>query len=985
MSKNIKNISELDTSVLESYTVEYSQKLDDISSLGIVLRHKKSGARVCVISNDDENKVFFAAFRTPPANSTGVPHIIEHTVLCGSKNYPSRDPFMQLAKGSLNTFLNAVTYPDKTMYPVASCNDKDFKNLMNVYMDAVFYPNIYKYKQIFMQEGWHYELENAEDELTVNGIVYSEMKGALSTPDRAIYDELTYELFPDNTYGVNSGGDPDVIPSLTYEDYLDFHRKYYHPSNSYILLYGDNDVEERLTWLDKNYLSSFDKIEVDSHIEPQKPFGGMHESTRHYSLANNENPEGKSYFAYAALCGSILDTEEGMAWEILSDVLLNSPGAPVKQALLDAGIGQDIYGGFYDHMLQPAFTIIAKNTKAEDRQRFYDIIRETLEKQVKDGINQKSLLATINIREFKYREADFGSYPKGLAYGTDMLQSWLYDDSAAFIRMKGNELYASLKAKIGTDYYENLIKKYLLESDHAILLSLEPEKGLLDRKNEELKKKLAEYKSSLSPEEINKIIAETKALRDYQSAEPTEEELNCIPSLNRSDIKREAQDFIIEKRDINGIKTLYHDIYTNGISYLRLMFDIGDMPAEYIPYLGILGSVLGKVDTANHTFKDLSDDIKINTGGIGYGTGVYCKFGEKDNYRPIFEIAIDAMADKLEYALDLVTEVLTTSKFEDTKRLNEILGQVISGKQSYISSSGNSVAAARTRSYFTKRGCFLELLSGISCYEELKKLSDNYEERKNEFSAKLKALTGYIFKRSAMFIDITSDEAGYSVLANKISSFADALDKNEHTPLGAATDFKPERKNEGFMMALGVQYLASCGNLFDAGYEYNGSLKVLATALNYDYLYNMIRVKGGAYGCGCGFFSDTGDVIFTSYRDPKLAETKEVYEKASEFVRELNPDESELTKYIIGTFSGFERPLSARQKAGRALTAYITGKTIEDVQKERNEMLDTTVDDLRSAAEMLDAIIAQNYSCALGNEQKLRENADMFDNLVPLS
>ncbi|MBE6541471.1 MAG: insulinase family protein, partial [Ruminococcaceae bacterium] len=611
MAKIINCYSELKEN--SAYELMYEGYLDEIKSSGIILKHKKSGARICVMSNDDENKMFCAAFRTPPKDSTGVAHIIEHTVLCGSKNYPSRDPFMQLVKGSLNTFLNAMTYPDKTMYPVASCNDKDFINLMNVYMDAVFYPNIYKYRQIFMQEGWHYEMQNPEDDLTINGVVYSEMKGALSSPDRTIWEQIAFSLYPDTTYGVNSGGDPEVIPSLTYENYLDFHRKYYHPSNSYIFIYGDCDMDERLEWMDKNYFSSFNEIEVDSGVTLQKRFDSCEPKRvdAHYSVGSEDETEGKAFLAYAALGGSNLDVLECRAWGILSSVLLNSDGAPLKKALIDAGIGDDIWGGYDSHMLEDSFAVIAKNANADDADRFYQIIIDTLKNEVEKGINEKAILATLNRREFNFREADYGGFPKGLDFASNILQSWLYDENGAFTYMHTLADYAELKKRIGTGYYEGLVRKYILEADHSILLRLLPEKGLVDRKEEALKEKLAAYKASLSKEEVDKIVEETRLLREYQSHDPTEEELSCIPSLKRTDIPRETVGISNIECEIGGHRAVSHDIESNGITYLDIYFDIGKIPQKYVPYVGLLEYVLGRIDTAEHTYDELAIDLKL--------------------------------------------------------------------------------------------------------------------------------------------------------------------------------------------------------------------------------------------------------------------------------------------------------------------------------------------------------------------------------------
>ncbi len=985
MAKIIKSIAELDIAALSSYTLLHHEYLSDIDSMGLVFLHNKSGARVCVISGDDEDKLFCAAFRTPPESSTGVPHIIEHTVLCGSKNFPSRDPFMQLVKGSLNTFINAMTYPDKTVYPVSSCNAKDFDNLMHVYLDAVFYPNIYKHKEIFMQEGWHYEIESPEDELKINGIVYSEMKGALSNPSDLIYEELQQAMFPDNTYGVNSGGDPKVIPTLTYEEYLDFHRRYYHPANSYIFLYGDMDVEEKLCFMDEQYLSRFDRAEIDSHIEPQKPFGGLRRLSKPYSVSADDDGEGKYYYGYGVACGDITDAEQALAWEVLSDVLLYSPGAPVKQALLDAGIGRDISGGYSDHMLQPVFEVIAKNADGGREEDFCRVICEALCRQVEQGISKKSLLAAVNIREFRYREADFEGTPKGLVYALDILQNWLYGDEDIFARMKGGALYASLKKKIDTDYYEGLIKQYLLSEDHAALLTLVPTPGLLEEQNEALRASLAEKKAAMSEEDLAAAVADTAALIAYQSAEPTEEELNCIPSLMREDIPRRAPEYCNEERRMGDIPVLYHDLNTNGISYIKLLFPLPEIPADDLPYLGILGRVLGRIDTKHHRFQDLSDEIKIHTGGIGFELATYPVYGKADETKAFYEVTLHAIGDEVVYGFSLMEEIITDSIFGDTKRLKEILGQIVSAKQSRLQSSGHAAAIDRARSYYSKRGHFKDQLSGITAYQRLKTVLAEFDSEKDTLVLALQKLTAAIFRKDGMWVDVAADADGYRALERSLAPFTAALDKMEHPDLGTVAEPELKRKNEGFMLPVSVQYVGRCGNLIDAGYRYSGVLHVLAGALNCEYLYNAIRVRGGAYGCGCGFSSDTGDVIFYSYRDPNCKATDRVYRSVADYVRSWQVDEGELTKYVIGAFSDFERPLSPAQKAARSLYAYISGKTYADLQREREEMLQVTAEEFKAAAEIFDAVIGQNYICTIGSEEKLREDSEMFGTLLTLN
>lgn len=984
MSRNVKSSLELTPNA--AYELIHEEYLDDIKSAGMVFRHKKSGARVCILSNNDENKMFCAAFRTPPENSTGVPHIIEHSVLNGSRNFPSRDPFMQLAKSSLNTFLNAMTYPDKTMYPVASCNDKDFRNLMHVYMDAVFYPNIYNFRQIFMQEGWHYEMENADDELKINGVVYSEMKGAMSSPDRAVYSVLEENLYPDTTYGVNSGGDPDVIPELSYEDFINFHRRFYHPSNSYIFVYGDFDVEERLAFMDENYLSAFDVIEPNSEIKPQSHFGEgtPKRITKPYSVGSTDETDGKSFLGFATVVGSNLDVLDARAWAVLENVLINSDGAPLKQALIDASIGEDVYGGFGNHMLEDNFSVVVKNAKSEDIDKFYEIITDVLKKQVEDGIDEKSLLAVINRAEFAFREADYGGFPRGLDYASNMLQSWLYDDNAPFDYMHVLADFAELKKRIGTGYYEGLIKKYILESDHSILVDLVPERGLVEKKNEELKARLAEYKASLSADEIAHIVEETKLLREYQSREATEEEQNCIPSLERSDIPRETVPFYNEEREIGGCRAVYHDVETNGITYAECLFKIDRIPQKYIPYVGLLGYVLGRVDTASHSYKDLDTEIKLNTGSLNFRGGIVRSYRETGEFYPTFSVSTKVLAENVPFAFECALEVIRESRFDDAKRIRALLAELKSDNQRMIIGRGHSVAVNRVSSYFSKSDAYLEKLSGLDFYMFICDLLDNFDERAGEIAENLRLCANYVFNEKNMTLSLAADEAGYTAVEAAVAEFAIGLASVEHASLGEADEIVPEVKNEGIMIPSPVNYVAMGGNLSGHGVKYTGAMQVVRNAVNVDYLYQQIRVKGGAYGCGCGFSGETMKGFFWSFRDPNLTNTLEVYKGTGEFTRTVKFDEKELTKYIIGTFSDYERPISPAGKASRSFSAYLAGKTYEDVVRERGEMLDITEEEFRAVAPAFDAVVSENCFCVVGNEKAILDNCDMFGTTIAI-
>lgn len=973
MSKSIMSAAELGAT--PGYTLLKEEYLDDVRSLGLIFRHDKSGARICVLSSDDENKTFCAAFRTTPTDSTGVPHIIEHTVLCGSKNFPARDPFMQLVKGSLNTFLNAMTYPDKTLYPVASCNDTDFCNLMHVYMDAVFYPNIYKYKQIFQQEGWHYELENAEDELTINGVVYSEMKGAMSSPDSVLFETLQQQMFPDTTYGVNSGGDPAVIPSLTYEDYLNFHRRYYHPSNSYIFLCGNMDIEERLAWMDEHYLSSFSAIDPKTEIEPQKPFGNVKEITANYPIGKDEDPSGKSYFAYAAACGGSGDVMANTAWDFLGEVLLDAPGAPVKQALLDAGIGSDVYGGIETHMIEGMFIIAAKDCKAEDYPKFQQVVRDSLTKLVKDGISEKALLAALNRSEFRFREADYGGSPKGLHYAISMLQSWLYDEDKIFDNLHVLDVYAALREKVGTGYFENLIQTYLLDSEHGLWLHLAPKPGMNEETTAALAEKLAEYKASLTPEQVENIIAETAALHEYQQHEPTYEELHCIPVLDRHDIPYETLPLYNTERTVGGVPAVVHEVDTSGITYGRLCFPVPSLPKEYLPYLGLLTEALGKMDTDSHAFSDLVVEMKMYTGSLYFGLPVYRKWESKD-YTALFTVYFRVLADKVGYALETSSEILRTTHFGDLKRLREIVAETISNKQRQIQNNGHSVSLARAQSYYLPSALFGEMTNGMDYYWFLQDLLKNFDEKGAVAAEKLTALAKYLFDPSKMQISLGADEAGYAAMEAGVPAFCDSFAGIAHDSVGAGEALVPVKKNEGLAISSQVTYLARCGDMAAAGQKFGGAMMVARTAASYEYLYQKIRVSGGAYGCGCGF--DDATVYFYSYRDPRLAETNGVYAETGKYLHTTDLPEEELNRYVIGTFSSTERPYSPAGKIDRSFQCYMTGRTYENILAHRKATLDITEADFRKVGDVIDSILPQEYLCAVGSAEKIEANKDMF-------
>ena len=926
---------------LGSYEILESRQVPDLNSYGFLLRHKKTGARLALLSNDDNNKVFYIGFRTPPEDSTGVAHIIEHTVLCGSRNFPVKDPFIELAKGSLNTFLNAMTYPDKTVYPVASCNDKDFQDLMHVYLDAVFYPNIYQEKKIFMQEGWHYDLADLEDDLTINGVVYNEMKGAFSSPDDVLEREVLNSLFPDTAYGTESGGDPEAIPDLTYEAFLDFHKKYYHPSNSYIYLYGDMDMAEKLEFIDKEYLSRFDALAVDSKIRIQEGFAAPKEIRKEYSIMEEESEKNNTYLAYNAVVGDNLDKKLYIAFQVLDYALCSAPGAPLKEALIRQGIGKEIYSTYDNGVMQPYFSIVAKGAEEGQKEEFVRVIEEVLKEQAETGIDRKALKAGLNYFEFKYRESDFGSYPKGLILGLQALDSWLYDDKKPFLHVEANETFGVLKEEAESGYYEDLIRRYLLDNAHKSILVLAPSKGMTARKDAALQKKLQEWKESLGREELEEIIRQTKALEEYQEEPNSKEALARIPLLKREDIKKEAEPYINEEHETaDGTLVLEHDIYTNGIAYLRFMFDIGQIPAELFPYIGVLKNVLGMVDTENYAYGDLYHETNIKTGGISIVANTYIDSRNLSEYKVMLDIKAKTLYENIGEAFRLVEEIALRSRFEDKKRLYDVIAELQSRMQATMMSAGHSLAAVRALSYISPTAAVAEQISGIPQYRLLEKLSERFEEEKEDLEGKMTALVHSIFRPENFMLDYTGEKKGAQGIDALVRSFKEKL----FTVPVEKKAYRPElsKKNEGYLTSAQVQYVCRAGNFIHKGLSYTGALKVLKVMMGYDYLWNRVRVKGG------------------------------------------EADERTMTQFVIGAVSDMDVPMTPAAKGLYSLTGYMTKLPFASVQKERDELLGATAEAIRGLAGHIRAFMEEDCLCVVGSEEKLKENREMFGKLEPL-
>ena len=970
----------MELSRLPGYELIEEKRLEELNGTGYLLKHKKTGARVLAVENDDENKVFHIAFRTPPENDKGIPHITEHSVLCGSKKFPAKDPFVELAKGSLNTFLNAMTYPDKTVYPVASMNAKDLHNLMDVYLDAVFHPNIYIKDEIMQQEGWHYELDE-KDELIYNGVVYNEMRGAYSSPDQQLFRLIQTSLLPEAPYGVDSGGDPEHIPELTQQEFIDFHKKYYHPSNSYIYLYGAVDFEKELNFIDEEYLSEYDYLEVDSEINKTQPFKEPVRVEECYSIAENDEEEDNTFLSYNVIVGDVDDLKQTTAFNILGQVLVDMPGAPLKKALIDAGIGKDVYSSFDDGIRQPLFSIVAQNANLSDEAEFVRIVEEELQKQVSNGIDKKAIKAALNLLEFKHKEANFGRFPKGLMYGLDTMNTWLYDDAKAFVALELNPVFAELKSLIDTGYYENLIDTGILKNNHKSKVVLIPERGLNAKKDAERKEKLATYKASLSAEEIEAIRANMEHLKAYQSEPSTPEELLTIPLLSIDDIGKKARELNNHESLIEQVKIVSHDVFTNGISYISLNFSIRDISIEDYPYISLLTDVFKYVDTDEHTYGEIASEINLYTGGIGFATIVSERVSADNSYEPQFMVSVKLLDENLDKGMDIMSELLFSSHIDDKKRLKEIVSETRTNMKNDLVSAGHQTSAARAVSYVTKSGRAKEALDGIDYYKFLSELDDHFEERADELCERLKTVLSKVLSRNSLTISYTSDKDPVKMLKDSVTKLSNRL--STRLDFDIEEPAEPEVKNEGFKTASQVQYVATAGNYRDKGLKYNGALNVLSIIFSYDYLWINVRVKGGAYGAMCGY-GRTGNSYFTSYRDPNLMSTYEIYGKALDYVKGFDCDERDMTKYIIGAIAKLDTPLTPSAEGTVSYACYVTGVTEEDLQRERDEILACKASSIRELAPYVEAVTASGIICAIGDEKKIEEAKGSFKNIAEI-
>lgn len=952
--------------IMHGFELIREEAVMEINSVAMLYRHVKTGAELLSLVNDDDNKAFAITFATPPADSTGLPHILEHSVLCGSRKYPTKEPFVDLLKGSLATFINAMTFSDKTMYPVASQNLKDFYNLVDVYLDAVFFPRITP--EVLMQEGWHFEIETPDEPLAYSGVVFNEMKGAYSSADDALDNALHSSLYPDTIYGLDSGGDPAAIPDLTFEAFKKYHETYYHPSNARIFFSGDDDPIERLRLLDE-YLSQFDAIDVNAEIALQPRFDAPRYSEHYY--ASGDSDDAKSYITVSWLLPETGDMELTLGLDILSHILLGTQASPLKKALLESGLGEETAGGgFEDSMRQMSFSTGMRGVEAENVRQVEELILQTLQGLVDNGIDLGQIEASLNTAEFQLREFNTGGFPRGLVNCLRAFSTWLYGgDPIAPLAFEAPLQAIKEKIANGERYFEGLIDDLLLKNNHRSTVALYPDPELEHKRNEAERARLDAIKASMTTEEIEEAIANTLKLREIQNTPDTPEALATLPKLAISDIDPKVRSIPLEHVNIGGVPTLYHDLPTNSIAYVDIGFNLNTLSADYLPYLPIFTRSLLQMGTTKEDYVSLIQRIGRRTGGLRVSTVIDEKRHSNEFISYLFfrgKSTIPQVGDLLE----IVQDVLQHVNFDDEARFM----QLVLSEKSYLEASlipaGHRVVVERLSSQFSEAGLLREHTGGVGYLLFLRDLIGKIEDNWDSVKDTLNQMRQQLFNRAHMLLNVTTEGGDWrETVQMALADFVDAVpfDRTDKQ----TWHIKPKKANEGLTLPAQVNYVGKGVNLYKLGYHYHGSAQVAISYLNLSYLWNQIRVQGGAYGAGLSFNLHSGVAAYYSYRDPNVAETLKVYDEAGEYLRNVDISPEELTKILIGTVGDVDRFMMPDAKGFTSMMRYLINYTDEERQKVRDEMLSTTVEHIRQFADALDLLAKQGSVVVLGSSQSI--------------
>ena len=957
------------------FTAVKSEPISEVEGTVHLMHHAASGARLMFIENDDANKAFSITFKTPAADDTGVFHILEHSVLCGSEKFPVKEPFVNLLKTSMQTFLNAMTFPDKTMYPVASTNEQDLVNLMDVYLDAVFHPDIYRRPVIFQQEGWHRELEGEGEgeRLVVNGVVYNEMKGALSEPDSVLYDGLSAALFPDTTYRFESGGTPAAIPTLTYEGFLENHRRHYRPDNAYIILYGNLDADRFLGFLDERYLAPLAAKERGPlDINPlglQAPVAPAPVVVPMATAPEN------ACAAVGFVIGRAAERERIVAADILMDAIMGANESPLKRALLDAGIADDAIGYVADSVAQPFAVVSLRGARPGAAERLRAIVAAEARRLAEGGLDRELVRAALSHAEFVMRERNFG-YPDGVVLAMSAMAGWLYsdDDPAAYLRFE--DVFSSLREKVEEGYFEALLRELFLDNDHRACAEVVPTES--DEAAEEAEAAgEREAAAELTEDEAASIREAVRALREAQEAPDAPEALAKLPQLSRADIGEAPAEAMWEVGECGPWRLIRHHLPCRGIAYAYRYFAMDGLAFDELPYATVLACVLGKLDTSRHTAAELDTLVQAHLGNLGFAVEVHEDAEDRERLRPMFVMGSSALDEEVPWAAHLAEEVLRETDFSDIERIRDILGQRRIAMEQAFASAGHSAAMARVASYYLPAGVVREALSGVGFYRFLKELLASFDERACELSAKLAELSRRLFTDGGCTLSFGGDEAALAAFREASSPFGGMAGAP------ALTVPAPEDGHEAFVVASDVTYTACGWDRRLLGEPYGGAWLLASRILSYDFLWTEVRVKGGAYGAG---FQTTrsGSSRFYSYRDPRIDETVERFRTSGDWLAGVfNPTESEMDGYVVSTVASLDAPAKARELLRRQDGLYFSGATLEDRARVREEVRAAGIDDVRALASSVDAIAGAGPVCCFGNGEVIRASGEGF-NVVDL-
>lgn len=964
----------------KGYKLIQEKHIKDVNSDCVLLEHEKTGAKVFLMKNDDDNKTFGIGFKTLPKDNTGICHIIEHSVLSGSRKFQTKEPFMDMVKISMATFLNALTFPDKTIYPVSSRSEKDFKNLMDVYMDAVFYPVMKKDRRIFMQEGWHYELENAEDELNIKGVVYNEMKGAYSVPETTLYYRVNNALCPDTVYAMESGGEPYEIPNLTYENFCDFHSRYYHPSNSYIYLYGDCDMEERLEFLDREYLSNFEKEKIDNFEGNQKPFENTKNVFDEYSVSKDEDTKNKTFLAYSSCFGESNGLKDGIIEKLLSEILVDMQGAYLKEALLKANICEDVSSISMESTKFSSFGVYVINSEREYLDKFKEIVENVLREVVKNGIGKEKLIAVLNRTEFSIREL-LNSTTAGVEYFFSIFDTWLYGgspmDSLTF-----DEALSEIREDIlNNRLLERVIEEKILNNNHKAFIVLSPSAGLNDKKDLAQKEWLKRYKDSLSKIQIEKIVENTKNLIEYQQTESTEEQKATIPKLKIEDIDKETLKIPNEVEKIEDITVLKHNIFTSGINYVDICFDLKHISKDEIVYLSLVENLLKSLDKKSMTYKDFSVETFLRCGGVSTAITTLTNAKNREKFVPKFVVSVKFLGEKLKETVELLKVLLKETIFTDKNRIKEEVLSIKGELEQDVLGAGHMYGINRAKSYFSNKACYDERFKGLDYLEFIQDLAENFDDRIDNVIEKMEFVYNRMFKQNETIVNITTTEENFEEIKKAFVECVKEFPRFEDI----SYDFTFERENlkEGIATSSDVNYVTFAGDLKKLGIEYSGSFSLLSKILSTTHMHNNIRAIGGAYGAGLSITRDSEMLMF-SYRDPNLKSTKETFNSVGKYVSEMEITEEELESFKISLVKDFNPLLTPKHKGYTSMVMYITGSDEKELELYLGQLLNTKLEDLRELGKVIDEVLSQDGFVVVGNTNKIKENSKEFKNIVVL-